>query len=226
MNNAIPNFQKCKEEATRLLLSQTSDFPVQIRSLLFSRQIIIDSLQHFSHITKTPLYQFTNQNGLLKNGCTVIMGSVYLVLYNVKESNLARLNWTLAHEIGHIYLNHKKDGDLEEIEANFFASELLMPEILIRTLEKQKIAITASSLSEIFQVSRAAASKKIQTIKKRADFFPSKEEKQLLTRQEDFLNRISARYQKKSVSYRSERIQQLNDCNLAALETIWLHGND
>ena len=78
---------------------------------------MIDSIQHFSHLTGAPVYQFTGRKGLLKDGCTIVYQGIYLVLYNVSEINQQRLNWTLAHEIGHIYLEHQTDGALQEVEA-------------------------------------------------------------------------------------------------------------
>ncbi|MST50370.1 ImmA/IrrE family metallo-endopeptidase [Mobiluncus holmesii] len=48
-----------------------------------------------------------------------------------------RLTFTLAHELGHIILNHSCSNESyvrEEQEANFFASYLLMPDIIARIL--------------------------------------------------------------------------------------------
>lgn len=69
----------------------------------------------------------------------------YIVL-NTRESKAERKNFTLAHEIGHMFLHHAEPvsvsegagillrdsnssagNDIKEIEANFFAASLLMP---------------------------------------------------------------------------------------------------
>lgn len=44
-----------------------------------------------------------------------------------------RIRWTLAHEIGHLVLHREDATDAMEREADAFAAEFLMPEILIRT---------------------------------------------------------------------------------------------
>jgi Zn-dependent peptidase ImmA (M78 family) len=62
------------------------------------------------------------------------------VNYPFQRSRDRRLDFTLAHEIGHIILEHlliapqlktEEEKELEEIEANEFAGKLLMPEKLI-----------------------------------------------------------------------------------------------
>lgn len=44
-----------------------------------------------------------------------------------------RIRWTLAHEIGHLVLHREDATDDMEREANAFAAEFLMPELLIRS---------------------------------------------------------------------------------------------
>lgn len=44
-----------------------------------------------------------------------------------------RIRWTLAHEIGHLVLHREDSTDDMEREADAFAAEFLMPEILIRS---------------------------------------------------------------------------------------------
>jgi Zn-dependent peptidase ImmA (M78 family) len=217
-----PNFQRCQAVADKLLIAQSADFPMEVTSMRFSKQIIFDSLQHFSHVTQTPLYQFTNSKGMLKDGCTVALNSIYLVLYNIKESNRARINWTLAHEVGHIYLNHKKDCNTEEIEANFFASELLMPEILVRSIQHELGSIDASFLSELFQVSYQAASKKIDTLSRTKREKPTKDQKILLKRHQDFIHEAIIRKTKAKLSSRRPEIEQQHNQALLSLEASWL----
>ncbi|TCC43264.1 helix-turn-helix domain-containing protein [Kribbella sindirgiensis] len=44
-----------------------------------------------------------------------------------------RIRWTLAHEVGHLVLHREDATDDMEREADTFAAEFLMPEVLIRT---------------------------------------------------------------------------------------------
>ncbi len=62
------------------------------------------------------------------------------------DASQVRENFTIAHELGHIFLNHALDANNEirrsgernstEAEANAFAAELLMPENLFRDKAK------------------------------------------------------------------------------------------
>ncbi len=70
-----------------------------------------------------------------------------------------RQRFSIAHELGHILLGHppsllyeRNKNDLEEREANIFASELLMPKPLIYRLG-HKFFFNAKLLSLIFRVS-------------------------------------------------------------------------
>lgn len=91
------------------------------------------------------------------------------VHYPFKSSKDRRLNFTLAHELAHIFLKHSdlpdecKDDferELEELEANEFAGRLLMP--------KQKIlSCNFASLSKVakyFNVSESAILKRLSNL--------------------------------------------------------------
>lgn len=95
-----------------------------------------------------------------------------------KASPFNRIRFTLAHELGHIFLNHDKrdiyDGEQyremddidpeempssapwKEVEANIFASELLIPLEQLKKYAKEGHSM--EKLAEIFQVSKHAMS--------------------------------------------------------------------
>ena len=76
-------------------------------------------------------------------------GSKALIAVNSKQPK-TRQRFTIAHELGHLILDHKRDqvhvdktftikfrinapvADPEETQANFFAAALLMPEIMLK----------------------------------------------------------------------------------------------
>lgn len=103
----------------------------------------------------------------------------FLVLVNAKKiqypfkiSRHRRLNFTLAHEIAHIYLKHhelpdecksKEDLELEELEADEFAGRLLMPEGKITTCNFTSLA----KVAERFNVSEWAVLKRLSNLKRR-----------------------------------------------------------
>lgn len=118
-----------------------------------ARDSIIEELAAFTR-RKIGLEQNNNENLLFlleKNGAFVFEKSLgyhvdaystwskldkpYIMLGNVKKSSVRR-NFDLAHELGHLILHYKIDmSDLEsgeydkfEREANYFASNFLLPE--------------------------------------------------------------------------------------------------
>jgi hypothetical protein len=101
----------------------------------------------------------------------------YKIIYNEKAYP-ARIRFTLAHEIGHIWLKHLEDFELTRLsqnsfaeeqydvlekEANCFAAELLMPYFILRKLQP----LSEEGLVNFCKVSRAAASNRLKTIKKK-----------------------------------------------------------
>lgn len=75
-----------------------------------------------------------------KDGFTVFNGKNYCIAYNDAVRVKARIVFTLMHEIGHIICGHYKDGKtildadeykVLEAEANFFASCVLAPAVVI-----------------------------------------------------------------------------------------------
>lgn len=81
-------------------------------------------------------------------------------------TSAARDNFTIAHELGHIFLDHPLDRDnkiarsglstLTEVAANAFAAEFLMPEDEFRK-EAQRCGNNERVLAEKFSVSQSAA---------------------------------------------------------------------
>lgn len=73
------------------------------------------------------------------DGIQTTEGNTTTIAYN-KTKHPHRQRFTVAHEIGHLLLGHTKDdipidfdsSDPEEIEANKFAAELLMPLAMLK----------------------------------------------------------------------------------------------
>lgn len=61
----------------------------------------------------------------------------YIIYFNDNIANPKRIAWSLAHEIGHIYLGHhdEEPQNDHEMEANFFAKYLMAPPPLISKAE-------------------------------------------------------------------------------------------
>lgn len=182
-----PDFEKCTKIATMLLHKQNiSDRVLDIRNLKYDKRIIFDTIQGYAFYTKTPLNKFPiDENGILRDGCTLkLKDGMYLVLYNNMINNFAHLNWTLAHEIGHIYLEHQEDGPIEEIEAHFFAAQLFMPEYSLYMMHQNYGPVSVNDLVEIFGVSPEAARNRIRTMNKKSTFSATKKDREIWEQQE------------------------------------------
>ena len=87
----------------------------------------------------------------------------------------------MLHEYGHDKLEHDLDVNSAEIysayeiETNYFAAQLLMPEQLIRELQQRGMRIDKNKLIELFGVSEEAAEKRMTTLSK--NLMLSKDEK-------------------------------------------------
>ncbi len=77
-----------------------------------------------------------------ENNSFLIVVNRNKIHYPFKNSKHRRLNFTLAHELGHIYLRHhelpencktERDLYIEELEADEFAGKILMPKNKIYT---------------------------------------------------------------------------------------------
>lgn len=82
----------------------------------------------------------------------------------------SRQKFSLAHELGHVLLGHKlknhQSDPREETEANVFAAQLLMPEQIIYEFEDRGAELSENLLIGSFDVSKAAALIRLETLEK------------------------------------------------------------
>lgn len=81
-----------------------------------------------------------------------------LIAYN-DEMPYFRIRFSLMHELGHILLKHKSSLPMNEDEADYFASCILAPRIMIHYLMQSNkySTITADDIHEYFGISISAA---------------------------------------------------------------------
>ena len=120
-------------------------------------------------------------------GLTIELNGSYIILIDAEGSSVQRNRFTIAHEIGHIYLQHvgTKNVTIEK-EANMFASRILMPMLLIKELDLK----TAEELSKLCNVSLQAATyriKRYSQIKDREKFYTSPLERQVHEQLKQFI---------------------------------------
>lgn len=174
-----PDFELASKTATRLLIKQNlSSLFIDVREFRLNK-ITIDTIQHYSEIVGKQVSDFICNE---ISGCFLLKlnNDINIILYNDNEKNKERKHWGIAHELGHIYLNHDIDNDIAEIEANFFAAQLIMPEVVLRELARRRKCIDESFLTNNFNVSLESARKRVATLKRRQSFIPTPLDNMLL----------------------------------------------
>lgn len=148
------------QAATKLLLQQRlNNLRFDITKLAYDRHILFDSIQNYCRLTTMRASELTAR---YHDGFTLIRRQAdhtrYIVLWNAEITNHYRRRFTLAHEVGHIYLQHIDDGLLQEPEADMFAAQLLLPRILVeQVVWEWGETLAVSELCQVFSVSRQAA---------------------------------------------------------------------
>lgn len=86
------------------------------------------------------------------DGVLMRSGLDSIILYN-KNHHIHRIRWTIAHELGHLFLDHRCHSDGNEWAANRFARYLLMPLPVL----KQLGIVEPYHISKVCKVSFEAA---------------------------------------------------------------------
>lgn len=194
-----PDFSKAQNEATNLLLKQSFDsLSIDIRKFEFGdKKIIIDSIQHYANTVNYSVSDFTCKE---ISGCCVLKERKYgynIILYDNDSFYEERKHWGIIHEVGHIYLNHQDDSPKSEIEANFFAAQIVMPEQILRYIRNFKGSLNIDEIYEHFNVSYESAQKRFYTLNRNKAFYTVTPKDRLLINkfkpiiQNEFLDNIS-----------------------------------
>lgn len=159
-----------RTKAVQLLQDNNIDpyFEIDIKSLISVLQYNIS-------------YRYADLQGLAGFTCHDTKKTrfrMYLDI-NTYDNCPARINFTMAHELGHIVLNHFDSvsssifigNPFLESEANLFADELLMP-----TQQIVRYQMDACEIASTYKVSITAANNKIKYLKKNALYQESKDQ--------------------------------------------------
>lgn len=155
-----PDFRRARA-AARQLFQQAPAFPVDVLKLLKNHPLVCDVLfLGFGQSVDGMVVAIRETAGYV-----VVLNRYYA---DGDEVMRRRLRWTVAHELGHIALNHlfrfpEYEQDPEqhkaaEQEAHVFAEELLMPGWAMLRFPD----LTPSVVADFFGVSVAAAERRIQ----------------------------------------------------------------
>lgn len=131
--------------------------------------IVSDIIKKSSNINllKNSQVNFLKPN---ESGLTIVENKTFKIIYNDNE-NSSRCRFTIAHELGHIFLGHLiinkvayrtfKINDSNENEANVFARDLLAPACVLHELKITK----AIDISKLCNISYEAATYREQRMK-------------------------------------------------------------
>lgn len=195
-----PDFDRAQNEATKLLLLQNViNLFIDVRTFSFKKKIHIDSIQNYAHIVKRPISDFVCDE--FSGCCMIPYPRCNLVLFDDTETNDYRKHWGIVHEIGHIYLNHETDGEKEEKEANFFAAQVVAPEIILCDIRRRQGFLGVDDLLSHFNISREAVSKRITTLERRRCYSNTKIDKLLLAKMSSVLDKELSMQHKQRANY-------------------------
>lgn len=122
-----------------------------------------------------------------------------IIFYDDKKP-MNHVKFSILHELGHFINGHNfllKDSETYskyEVETNYFAAQLLMPEQVLREIQQRGTRITHEFLQEHFEVSWQAADKRITTLAKTNAEWRSRMEREfddiILRKYMSFLDKI------------------------------------
>lgn len=191
-----PDFKKAYIAANDILVSTKNllSFPVDVSKVIEDQTDIkiLSSIQ--CERFNLPLTNLGSESAVI-----IKYGYNYIIVVNQSET-VERVNFSMAHEYGHFELNHNigetnsEIYGIYEVESNFFAAQLLMPEQVIMEFVKRGRTITPKFLSSTFRVSLPAAEKRIKTLNKVNNNYRGEEEKmmdeQILYRFMPFIDKV------------------------------------
>ncbi len=99
------------------------------------------------------------------DGKTIYINGVYFIIYNSKHI-MGRRRWTIAHELGHIFLAHEEQNRVNEAEANYFAKELLMPMAVLTNMGVTSV----KDVCKVCNVSNIASENRQKDFKRHYEF--------------------------------------------------------
>ncbi len=200
INNARePNFKRIYRYANEMLVlsSAIDTIPYKVKVLVKEQaDIAFCAFEKAKNKYHQDIRQFGSDSAVLTE-----MQGAYIIFYNQDEAP-SRVRFSIMHEFGHYILGHELNLALEdplygvqEVEANCFAAQLLMPEQLLRMCTKRGKTLSEDFIIQSFDVSREAAQKRRSTLARTNYEWRSREESRyddiILKKYADMLNRIA-----------------------------------
>lgn len=145
----------------------------------------------------------------------VELGDRRIIFYD-ESKPLPHIKYSILHEFGHFVNGHDlgtKDPEeyhRYEVETNFFAAQLLMPDQVLRELGRRGVSLTKQFLMQHFEVSETAAQKRIETLAntnaERRSRMEREDDGMILWKFSDFIDAICPRVDKSGCSREWKRL--------------------
>lgn len=151
--NRLPDYKRATN-ATYELLAQREEFSISTDLIDIINEL---SLNCVLLTYKEMCLRYKKSHDLLlevsEYGFSFVHGNRRIILYN-EDALIGCVRFTIAHEIGHACLGHKKEDDpIAEKEANCFARNLLCPAPVADSLSLE----SAEQYVDAFRVTSKAA---------------------------------------------------------------------
>ncbi|MBQ7674645.1 MAG: ImmA/IrrE family metallo-endopeptidase [Alphaproteobacteria bacterium] len=168
LRNLDFDFQMAYTKANEILATTSviETFPYKIGELI-KEQSDIRLCKYSKALNKygIPIEDFGSESAVI-----IEYFGANIIFYNDSEPKY-RVVYSIGHEFGHHVLDHKmnlkKTDPLyskQEIEANYFVAQILMPEQIIREAVRRGKTLNNDFIKESFGVSSNAASKRRKTL--------------------------------------------------------------
>ncbi len=166
MINSKPNFQKAYIKANEILVSSRiiTGFPYSVSKLIKEQSNIVCRSFDKAHKYNVDIEAFGSESAVIMN-----LENRDIIFYNQNEIP-SRVKFSMLHEFGHRINRHEfnitsgENYGIVEVETNYFAAQLLMPEQILKEFRKRGKRIDKSFLVKTFEVSEQAANKRIENL--------------------------------------------------------------
>ena len=181
-----------------LILQDRITFPIDVFNIKFNKDIKIISFEELA-LRSNNSYEQIKEISQGSDAFKYEQNNLLLIVYDDRINSIGRIRWSIAHEYGHIVLKHKDQCNKNEVEANFFAANLLLPECVLKELLQKRGNITKEYLMNKFSISEEAAEKYLSKVNGRGfDYFKNDYDDIIINKARSFLNneiKNSKRYQ-------------------------------
>lgn len=175
-----PNFSSAYTKANEILVSSNVifTFPFSPKDLVKEKSAIPCRTYAKARSYGIDIEAFGSESAIILE-----LGGRRIIFYD-ESKPLPHVKYSILHELGHNLNGHNlgtQDPDTYrryEIETNFFAAQLLMPEQILRELGRRGVQITKRFLIDHFEVSETAAQKRLDTLAKTNTEWRSRAEKE------------------------------------------------